>query len=192
MKRNVIAIGLVLALVGGGAAFGQGSTGTIQVTAEAQDGSRLPGVTVSAESVDALGTRVAITDAQGVATLPGLTPSNKWVVTSTLEGFNGARNENVLVRAGQTTSLNVTLTLGAVEEELIVTAENPIVDVTSAATGQDITLELTESLPTNRSYQSYLQLVPGVLPTDPTNSSENPAVRSGLNYSDIAGELGIS
>ena len=59
-----------------------------------------------------------------------------------LEGFNGARNENVLVRAGQTTSLNVTLTLGAVEEELIVTAENPIVDVTSAATGQDITLEL--------------------------------------------------
>lgn len=192
MKRYVIAIGLVLALVGGVSAYGQGSSGTIQVTVVAQDGSRLPGVTVTAESVEALGTRVAITDAQGVATMPGLTPSTKWVVTSTLEGFSGARNENVLVRAGQTTSLNVTLSLGAVEEELIVTAESPIVDVTSAVTGQDITLELTESLPTNRSYQSYLQLVPGVLPTDPTNRSENPAARSGLNYSDIAGELGIS
>lgn len=192
MKRSILIIGLVLALVAGGSAFAQGSSGTIQVVATAQDGSRLPGVTVTATAPDVLGTRTAITNAEGVATLPGLQPSTDYTVTSVLEGFNGARNENVLVRAGQTTTLNVSLTLGAVEEELIVTAESPIVDVTSAVTGQDITLELTESLPTGRSYQSYLQLVPGVLPPDPTNRSENPAARSGLNYRDIGGELGVS
>jgi hypothetical protein len=52
-------------------------------------------------------------------------------------------------------------------------------------------LELTESLPTGRSYQSYLQLVPGVLPDDQQQSG-NPAARSGLNYSDIGGNVGIS
>ena len=75
---------------------------------------------------------------------------------------------------------------------MIVTAESPIVDVTSAVTGQDITLELTEALPTSRSYQSYLQLVPGVMPVDPTLGDENPAARSGLNYRDIGGDLGVS
>ena len=72
-----------------------------------------------------------------------------------------------------------------------VTATTPLVDVRSATTGQDITLELTESLPTGRSYQSYLQLVPGVLPDDQAQSG-NPAARSGLNYSDIGGNVGIS
>ena len=72
-----------------------------------------------------------------------------------------------------------------------VTADSPTVDVTTAQTGQDITLQLTESLPTGRSYQSYLQLVPGVLPDDPQTAG-NPASKSGMNYSDIAGALGVS
>ena len=64
--------------------------------------------------------------------------------------------------------LNVTLQLGGVTEAVTVTATTPVVDVTNAITGQDITLQLTESLPTGRSYQSYLQLVPGVMPDDQT------------------------
>ena len=44
-------------------------------------------------------------------------------------------------------------------------------------------------MPTGRSYQSYLQLVPGVTPDNP-NTPGNPAVRSGMNYSDIARTLG--
>jgi hypothetical protein len=59
-----------------------------------------------------------------------------------------------------------------------VTADSPLVDTTSATVGQDITLQLTESLPTGRSYQSYLQLVPGVMPDDP-QSPGNPASKSG-------------
>ena len=54
------------------------------------------------------------------------------------------------------------MSLAEIAEELIVTAESPLVDVTKTQAGQDITLQLTESLPTARSYQDYLQLVPGV------------------------------
>ena len=77
------------------------------------------------------------------------------------------------VRSGQTTSLPVTLAVGGIQEQITVSG-SPLVDTTTALQGQDITLRLTESLPTGRSYQSYLQLVPGVLPDDPKKPG-NPA-----------------
>ena len=46
-------------------------------------------------------------------------------------------------------------------------------------------------MPTGRSYQSYLQLVPGVLPDDP-EAAGNPASKSGLHYRDIGGDAGVS
>src|SRR5262249_34130713 len=51
----------------------------------------------------------------------------------------------------------------------------------------------TESLPTGRSYQSYLQLVPGVLPDSP-NQTGNPSSRSGMNWKDIitGDNIGVS
>ncbi len=57
-----------------------------------------------------------------------------------------------------------------------VTAASPVVDVTSAVVAEDITLDLTEAVPTGRTYQSYLQLVPGVFPDDP----ESPGNPDGL------------
>lgn len=188
MKRSVIAFSILALLITAPAVFGQAQRGTITVTVSSEDGSRLPGATVSAESDETLTRRTAVTDAQGVATLTALAPSRQYVVTVSLDGFNTVRNEGVVVRAGQDAPLDVTLGLATVREELVVTAEAPVVDVTSAIAGEDITLQLTESLPTTRSYQNYLQLVPGVLPTD----SGNPASRSGLNYSDIGGDIGTS
>src|SRR5918999_1630343 len=173
-------------------AFGQvASTGTIQITVEDQDGARLPGVTVTASAPDVVTNRTVVTDAEGVATLEALAPSEQYTVTVELPGFQQQRREKILVRTGQTTGLRVSLPLAGVTEQITVTAESPIVDVKSATTGQDITLQLTESLPTGRSYQSYLQLVPGVLPDDPQQPG-NPAAKSGVNYSDIGGNVGVS
>lgn len=190
MKRSVIALSAIALLVFAGAAFGQAQRGSITVTVTDQDGARLPGATVTAQSDQTLTRRTTVTDGNGVAELVALDPATNYVVTTSLDGFNSVRNEGVVVRAGQDAPLNVQLGLATVEEELIVTAEAPVVDVTSAVTGQDITLQLTESLPTARSYQDYLQIVPGVLPT--VGDSGNPASRSGLNYRDIGGEVGVS
>ncbi len=166
-------------------------TGTIEIVVQDQGGLAVPGVNVVAQATDSVTKRETVTDSEGRAVLVGLAPSAIYVVTTELAGFTPTRNENVLVRSGQTATVRVALTVGGVTEQVQVTAESPIVDVGSATTGQDITLQLTESLPTGRSYQSYLQLVPGVLPDDPETPG-NPATKSGLNYSDIAGNLGVS
>ena len=167
------------------------NTGTILVTVEDSDGGRLPGVTVTATAADTITRRTAVSDGQGVASLEALAPSAQYVITVELQGFQNGTRQQILVRAGQTTSLSFTLAVAGVAEVVQVTAATPVVDVRSATSGQDITLQLTESLPTGRSYQSYLQLVPGVLPDDQT-SSGNPAARSGMNYSDIRGAMGVS
>ena len=136
-------------------------------------------------------TRVAFTDAAGLAELRALNPSARYVVTVELAGFRTSRQAGVLVRAGQTASLAMGLAVGNVNETVVVTAAPAVVDVTSAVVAEDITLDLTEAVPTGRSYQSYLQLVPGVLPDDP-ESPGNPASKSGLNYRDIGGDAGVS
>lgn len=190
MKRLVILLSVLLIAVTG-PAFAQTTTGTIQVIVTDSSGAPLPGVTVTASAVDTTTRRTEVTDANGTANIVSLQPSSKYVVETTLEGFGKAQNTNVLVRSAQVATVRVTLQMASVSESITVTADAPIVDTTSATVGQELTLELTESLPTGRSYQSYLQLVPGVMPDAP-GTPGNPASRSGVNYSDIAGDLGVS
>jgi carboxypeptidase family protein len=155
MRKRLSAIVAALLVAMTGSAFAQvATTGTITVVIQDKDGGRLPGVTVTAESPDAITKRTVVTDATGTATLEALAPSNQYKVTATLSGFADQVLDKILVRSGQTAALNLTMQIAGLTEAVQVTASTPIVDVTSAITGQDITLELTESLPTGRSYQS--------------------------------------
>ena len=165
--------------------------GTLQVTVVDTSDAPLPGIVVTAKAADSATNRTAVTDLQGVAILIGLAPSESYTVSAGLAGFQEIRQQNVIVRSGQTTRLRFALEIEGVAETITVLAVSPLIDVTRATTGQDITLQLTEALPTGRSYQSYLQLVPGVMPDSPT-SPGNPAARGGVNYSDILGDLGVS
>ncbi|MFN7915826.1 MAG: TonB-dependent receptor [Vicinamibacterales bacterium] len=190
---GVVLLGLLLA--GVSTAWAQVSTtGTIQVIIEDQQGGRLPGVSVQAQAADTVTSRTAVTDAEGVATLEALAPSARYTVKAQLSGFRDLERADILVRTGQVTTLRAELVLSTVTENVTVQGQTtPLVDVTRATSGTDITLSLTESLPTGRSYQSYLQLVPGVMP-DSQNASGNPASRSGMNWKDVVtgDNLGIS
>ncbi|MEM9554707.1 MAG: TonB-dependent receptor [Acidobacteriota bacterium] len=187
-KIGFIALALLLAT---SAAYGQAQKGTITVTVAADDGSRLPGTTVTATSPDTLTRRTVVTDADGTAKIVAVDPATNYTVQVELEGFETIEISGVIVRAGQTTPLEATLGLAAVAEVVQVTAEAPLVDVSKTQAGQDITLQLTESLPTARSYQDYLQLVPGVQ-DGIDDGGNNPASRSGLNYQDNGGDVGTS
>jgi hypothetical protein len=181
--RSIGVVLLSLLLTGVSTGWAQ-TSGTIQVIVEDPQGGRLPGVTVTASAADVVTTRQAVSDAEGVATLEALAPSARYTVKASLSGFRDLERTDILVRTGQVTTLRAELSLSSVTETVTVQASTPLVDVTRATSGQDITLQLTESLPTGRSYQSYLQLVPGVLP-DSQAASGNPSSRSGMNWKDV-------
>jgi len=185
--RSLVVVLLGLLLAGANSALAQVSTtGTITVVVEDPQGGRLPGVAVSASAPDAVTQRTAVSDAEGVATLEALAPSSRYTVKAQLSGFRELDRTDTLVSSGQTTTLRVELSLSTVTENVTVQGKTtPLIDVTRATSGTDITLQLTESLPTGRSYQSYLQLVPGVMP-DTAASGGNPASRSGVNWKDAS------
>ena len=192
MHRTLLVVVVLASVATAGTAAAQvTNTGTVQAIVIDQGNLPVPGADVTAESTDGVTRRSAVTNENGEALLVGLEPSARYIVTTTLSGFVTQRFENVLVRSGQITTLRVTLPVSGLAEQVQVTAESPIVDTTSATQATDITLQLTESLPTGRSYQSYLQIVPGVLPDDPQLPG-NPASKSGINYSDVGGNVGVS
>jgi hypothetical protein len=185
---TILGLGVFL-LAATGARAQVETQGRIVVIVEDPQGSRLPGAAVTASAPDTVTSREAVTNDIGEATLVALSPSAQYTVTVQMPGFAGAVNENVLVRSGSTATLHIRLNLASVAETVTVTSETPLVDTRSASTGQDVTLDLTESLPTARTYQGYLQLVPGVMPDDPDQQG-NPSSKSGLNYRDAFGDVG--
>ena len=191
MKRNNV-VGFLACMLLAGVASAQVQTqGRIVVVVEDPQGSRLPGATVTASAEDTVTSRETVTSGIGEATLLALDPSPSYIVAIRMDGFAPTQHEDILVRSGHTATVHVQLSLAGVAETVTVTGQTPLVDTTSAISGQDVTLDLTESLPTGRTYQSYLQLVPGVMPVDPSQEG-NPASKSGLNYRDVFGDVGVS
>ncbi len=138
VRRVFTLVALLAALTPGRAPAQVTTTGNIRVAVTDQDGLAVPGATVTAAAEDAATTRVAVTDTRGLAELAALHPSARYVVTVELQGFQAIRQEDFLVRAGQTASTAVTLTVGNVTDTVVVTVASPVVDVTSAVVAEDI------------------------------------------------------
>ena len=85
----------------GGSPFGSDKWGLCQLRVVC-GACPVPGAAVTAAAEDAATTRVAFTDAAGLAELRALNPSPRYVVTVELAGFRTSRQAGVLVRAGQT------------------------------------------------------------------------------------------
>ena len=67
--------------------------------------------------------------------------------------------------------------VGGIQEELVVTAEAPIVDVTSKEVGGNITSDDLLSLPSvNRNFIGFIGLLPGVVPSISTESFGSDSV----------------
>jgi hypothetical protein len=125
-------------------------------------GGVLPGVTVEAASPALIeGSRVVVSDARGQYEIIDLRPGI-YKVTFTLPGFNTLVRNEIQLPADFTLTINVALSVGAVEETVTVTGESPIVDTQNVRRTEVLTRELQEELPTGRALWSYAQLIPGV------------------------------
>ncbi len=125
-------------------------------------GAVLPGVNVEAAS-DVLieKARAAVTDGAGQYKIVDLRPGT-YVVTFTLQGFQSIKRENVQLPAEFTATINADMKVGAIEESVTVSAESPVVDVTTAVHTQVLNRETIDSIPTGRTIQGMGQLIVGV------------------------------
>lgn len=176
----------MLAVTAPGLAFAD--PGGLRISITGPDGAPVSDASVTVSSPDSLVTRSGTTDSSGFVRVNGLDPATNYTVNVTAPGYEAFSASNVAVLSGRDLSLGYALGGGG-EETIVVTGSRLAAqDMTSAIVSTTLTLDTLESLPTGRSYQSYLQLVPGVRPS----STGNPASRSGINYSDVGGTIGQS
>lgn len=160
--RALIALAVLLASTIPAAAQGGRSTisGTVYDSAQAV----LPGVSVTATNEATGITRTAITGAEGQFVMPTLVPGT-YTVTAEVQGFKPRSREGLVVAVGQDVNVDFTLGLAGITDEVTVTADAPLVEVTASRIGTNVSDDLIDSLPAvGRNQLSLMQLVPGLTP----------------------------
>jgi hypothetical protein len=158
--RKFLAIVFVLALAGSSAA--QTRTGHIYGKVADPDGNSLPGVTVTLTG-SLTAPLTSITSAEGNFRFLSLPPASDYSIKAELEGFKTEIRENVIVVVGSNVEINITMEMGALEEEVTVTAVTPVVDSKTTRVGANVTQEVLQSLPTSRDPWVVLAMAPSVI-----------------------------
>jgi len=136
-------------------------TGSLRGVVTDSDGAPLPGVTITVTGPALMGSESAVTNTDGAYRIPVVPPGSDYVIVAELPGFETVRREGVIVRVGQTVTINFELSPGTLEEEITVVAPSPPVDVVSTKTVATVPLEAIENIPMARETYQVLRMVPG-------------------------------
>jgi hypothetical protein len=127
-----------------------------------ESGGVLPGVVVTATNVATNTPTSATTNESGVFRIPFLTPG-QYVLTAELAGFKKLERSGIEVRVGDRLTIDLDMSIGALEETVSVTAESPLLEVKSGSQGQIIDEKRIGLLPLSDGNPFTLaRLAPGV------------------------------
>jgi hypothetical protein len=154
---------LVLILAGTPAIFCQQITGSIVGTVTDQQGAVVGIATVKATNTDTGLTRSAATNGYGGFRIDYL-PVGNYTVDASAAGFKTYVHQNVVLTVDQTQTLDITLEVGAVTQEVTVTSAPPLVNTSDAELGTTIEQSEVIGMPlVNRNAYAELNMVPGVM-----------------------------
>jgi len=140
----------------------QTNTAEIAGTVKDSSGAVLPGVTVTARHVTSGTVVERTTDGNGRFYLPALR-IGEWQLTVALAGF-GTRKETVALEIGRTATLDFTLAVGGVAEQVTVEARAPLLQTANAEISDVIGNREVVQLPLNgRTFLSLAQLSDSVV-----------------------------
>src|SRR5262245_7680485 len=161
MRRVVICMAVLCAGVLLAPATVSAQTGIAGVVRDTT-GAVMPGVTVEASSPALIEkSRVAISDSAGQYKIVDLPPGT-YAVTFSLAGFKSVKRGDILLEGTFTAQINADLQVGAMEEQLTVTAESPTVDVITNQKTFVANREILDSIPTTvRNTRGREVLIPG-------------------------------
>jgi len=160
--RCLLAIGALLALPVMGYAQEAVLTGTITDST----GAVLPGVTVTAVH-EATGNRfVAVTDERGIYRIPARVGAYQLVAE--LQGFTSVTRTGLQLLVGQAAAVDLQMTPSTVQETVTVTAEAPLLNVSTSSLGGNIDPDQVQGLPAyGRNWMALAMLAPGSRMTNP-------------------------
>jgi hypothetical protein len=172
MKARVMCVLWVLAVLAGTVAAVSAQQGTTDLRGRVVDaqGAVLPGVTVTVKNQDTGMYRQTVSGADGSFIASGIVPG-RYVVSAEIQGFKKFERKDLQLEVGKTSTIEVAMALGSVEETVNVTTESPLVDVSSKEIGGNIRSETLVQLPSvNGNFIGFVGLLPGIVPSISTES----------------------
>jgi len=164
--RRAAALAAALLLIAS-VAGAQVQTGNIAVKAVDDQGAVMPGAIVNITSPILPRAIEGTTDTSGVFQVPGLTPGT-YTIKVTLQGFQTYIREDVVLRQGQTASIEVPMKLGTLSEAVTVKGESPVVDTKTVGSRTNIDSALLETTPGGKDIWNILEYkAPGVVVDSP-------------------------
>jgi hypothetical protein len=179
IKKFVLVLFLIAALTS--ISFAQ-ETGSINGIITDEGGAYLPGAMVSVSSPALMGSQNYISTTSGNFRFPSLPPGT-YQVSFALDGFKTVIRKNIIVSVGMTVSLNVKMEQSSIQEEVIVTAPSPMIDIKTTKIGVNVDFEMLQNLPMNRNLGDVINSVPGAVGMDGGTTSVHGASVRGNTYS---------
>lgn len=147
------------------AAFAQSSS--IVGVVRDDSGGALVGVTVEVSSPALIeGSKVTLSGEDGSYRVVDLRPGT-YVVAFSLDGFQKVRKEGVALSSAFTATVNATLAVGQLTEQLTVVADRLLIDARSGTSEQPLRQELLEGIPVGRIPNVAVLIVPGATSARP-------------------------
>jgi hypothetical protein len=177
MKAKLAASIAVLALVAfSTSARAQVLYGSIVGTVTDSANLAVPGATVTITHAETNQARETTTNDTGNYVFPNVA-AGTYRVEVTLPGFQSFRSEDIIVRLNTAVRVDAKLSVGTIQESVLVSADSVLQTETAAVQTQTTSQQL-QNLPINgRSFQSMLTLTPGVAQPNyfQTGGINNPA-----------------
>jgi len=181
MNRSVACLILLLCFLVA-SAFAQVDTATIVGAVRDPSGAAVPSATITFLETST-GIRASVhPDAGGNYASPPLRVGTYKVIAEAA-GFKTETRENILLRVQDRINLDFEMAVGAVSENVVVSAEAPVVQSETSSLGQVISSNQITELPLNgRDYIQLATLTTGVVRTSSgTNGNTGGASTGGLN-----------
>jgi len=164
VRSRTVWLLMLMAVCSAAPAFAQGgagSTGSIQGQVVDESGAMVPGVSVTATSPILLVPQSTTTNTQGLYRFPGL-PAGTYKLAFEMPGFRTVNRDGIRIGIGFTATVNPTLTVKQMEEEMTVTGESPTIDTTATRVQTNFDKAMLDSLPNARDMWSLLAETPAV------------------------------
>jgi len=189
--RLLAVAAVLLAIAPGRAAFAQAVYGSIAGTVSDPSEASLPGVTVTATSVERRTVHTAVTNSDGLYLVERLLPGT-YEVKAELSGFKAAVVSRAVVNVDTQTNVNFGLALGQLTEAVTVTAaEGQLLKTDRADVATTMDSRMVSELPIlDRNFTKLILLTPGTQQQSWGHAaSENPqgSVQTQVNGQSFAG-----
>jgi trimeric autotransporter adhesin len=140
-----VAIGAALWTLGATCAWAQGSLGGLRGAVRDANGV-VPGVQVALTNQGTNISRNTVTNDVGEYTFPAVTPG-VYTVTAALQGFRTFERSGLTIATQQFITLDITLEVGGIREDVVVTGAAPLIETSDASLGKVLDAETIKALP---------------------------------------------